>query len=75
MLKISSFRIFSESLVVFIELFCQILQLQLFNLCEVMRTSVKALKEKKRCLEVVASSSLMLCRSKNPEKKRKSELY
>ena len=25
------------------------------------------------CLEVVVSSSLMLCRSKNPEKKQKSE--
>ena len=40
---------------------------------EVIGTSVKALK-KMSFLEVVASSSLMLCRSKNLEKKRKLEL-
>ena len=37
------------------------------------KSSVKAL-QKMSSLEVVASSSLMLCRSKNAEKKRKSEL-
>ena len=41
--------------------------------CEVIKTSVKALK-KMSSLEVVASTSLMLCRSKNAEMKRKSEL-
>ena len=40
---------------------------------EVIKTSVKALK-KMSSLELVASTSLMLCRSKNAEKKRKSEL-
>ena len=40
----------------------------------VIGTSVKALK-KMSSLEVVASSSLILCRSKNAEKKRKSDLY
>ena len=37
-------------------------------------TSANALK-KMSSLEVVASSSLMLCRSKNAENKRKSDLY
>ena len=41
---------------------------------EVIGTSVIALK-KMSSLEVVASSSLILCRSKNAEKKRKSDLY
>ena len=41
---------------------------------EVIGTSVKALK-KMSSLEVVASSSLMLCRSKNAEKKRNSDHY
>ena len=45
---------------------------------EVIRKSVKALKKmsslEMSSLEVVASLSLMLCRSENAEKKRKSEL-
>ena len=41
---------------------------------EVIKTSVKALN-KMSSLAVVASLSLMLCRSKNAEKKRKSDLY
>ena len=41
---------------------------------EVIETSVKALN-KMSSLEVVASLSLLLCRSKNAEKKRKSDLY
>ena len=41
---------------------------------EVVETSAKALN-KMSSLVVVASLSLMLCRSKNAEKKRKSDLY
>ena len=62
---------FSEKLGCFhrTSLFYQSLNLQLMY-----GTSAKALK-KMSSLEVVASSSLMLCRSKNAEKKRKSDLY
>ena len=62
MIEIGSFWIFSEKLGCFhrTSLFCQSLHFQLV-------TSVKVLK-KMSSLE--ASSSLMLCRSKNAEKKR-----
>ena len=70
MIEIGSFRIFSEKLEFFL-----LPEFAFSNRVfrEVIRTSVKILK-KKSSLKVVASSSLMLCRSKNAEKKRKSEL-
>ena len=65
------FRIFSEKLGCFhrTSFFCLILQLH-----EVLRTFVKALK-KMSSLEVVASSSLMLCRSKNAEKNIRAYIF
>ena len=71
MIENGSFRIFLEKLGCFhrTSLFYQSLQLQLMY-----GTSAKALK-KMSSLEIVASSSLMLCRSKNAENKRKSDLY
>ena len=71
MIENGSFRIFSEKLGCFHRksLFDQSLQLQLMY-----GTSAEALK-KISSLEVVASSSLMLCRSKNAENKIKSDLY
>ena len=54
-------------------LFCQSLHFQIVFFREVIGTSVKVLK-KMSSLEVVASSSLMLRRSKYAEKKRESEL-
>ena len=70
MIENGSFRIFSEKLGCFrrTSLFYQSLQLQLMY-----ETLAKALK-KMSSLEVVASSSLMLCRSMNAENKRESDL-
>ena len=72
MIENGSFRIFSEKLGPFIERHC-FARVRNFNSCfpysiYIIRTSVKALK-KMSFLEVVVSSSLMLCRSKNAEKK------
>ena len=70
MIEIGSFRIFSEKLGCFHRTSFAT-STRVFR--EVIKTAVKALK-KMSSLEVVASSSLMLFRSKNAEKKRKSEL-
>ena len=72
MIENRSFRIFSEKLGPFIERHC-FARVRTFNSCfpwsnYIIRTSVKALR-KMSFLEVVVSSSLMLCRSKNAEKK------
>ena len=45
-----------------------------FFFSEVMQTFVQALK-KVSCLEVVASLSLMLCRSKNAKKKIRAYIF
>ena len=68
MIENGSFRIFSGKARTFhrTSLFCQSSQLQL--VFSVIGTSVKALK-KMGFLEVVVSSSLMLCRCKNAKKK------
>ena len=71
MIENGSFRIFSEKFGPFIERHC-FARVRNFNSCfsnYIIGTSVKALK-KKSFLEVVVSSSLMLCRSKNAEKKK-----
>ena len=70
MIEIRSFQIFSKELG-FIVLPEFATSTSVF--CEVIGTSVNALK-KMSYLEIVALSSLMLCRSKNAEKKRKLEL-
>ena len=72
MIENGSFRIFSEKLGPFIERHC-FARVRNFNSCfprsnYLIGTSVKALK-KMSFLEVVVSSSHMLCRSKNAEKK------
>ena len=72
MIENGSFRTFTEKLGPFIERHC-FARVRNFNSCfpwsnYIIRTSVKALK-KMSFLEVVVSSSLMLCRSKNAEKK------
>ena len=68
MIENGSFRIFSEKLGcsdAFMEHHCFATSTRVFR--EVIETSVKALN-KMSSLVVVASSSLMLCRSKNAEK-------
>ena len=69
MIEIGSFRIFSKKLGCFHRTSFAT-STRVFH--EVIKTSGKALK-KMSSLEVVASSSLMHCRSKSAEKKRKSE--
>ena len=71
MIEIGSFWIFLEKLGCFHRM------LFATSTCvfrEVIGTSVKALK-KMSSLEVVASSSLMLCRSKNAEKKIRAYIF
>ena len=68
MIEKGSFRIFSEKLRPFKERHC-FARVRSFNLSNyIIGTSVKALK-KMNFLEVLVSSSLMFCRSKNIEKK------
>ena len=71
MIEIRSFRIFSEKLGCFHRTSFAT-STRVFR--EVIGTYVKALK-KMSCLEVLTSSSLMLCRSKSAEKKIKAYIF